>query len=171
MDIYRDVVNRSTVPPSEDEEAAFQYGSKRLVASAICQTYHYMLEGGLTYSYLTTGEAIVFFRIDLADPSTLQYHLAQPREEVEVQREERPEEALRQKDSGRSLCRLASSLPQLLSQPPWPVGGDVRCGIGEAEPLFDGPEPSLQIVDVTSHGVILRNYVNHSRPMTESGRW
>lgn len=90
MDIYRDVVNRATVPPSDDVDAHFEYSSERLVASAICQTYHYMIEAGLEYSFLTTGEATVFLKIDWTDPSTLYYHLAQPQEEVDVQEQTQP---------------------------------------------------------------------------------
>jgi hypothetical protein len=78
MDIYNGVVNRCSIPTSEDADALFQYHSDELVASAVSQTYHYMIEGGLEYSYLTTGEAIVFLKVDWADPGTLYYHLAEP---------------------------------------------------------------------------------------------
>jgi hypothetical protein len=37
-----------------------------------------MIEGGLEYSLLTTGEAIVFLKIDWDDPETLYYHLSEP---------------------------------------------------------------------------------------------
>ncbi|KAG9250055.1 uncharacterized protein F5Z01DRAFT_430295 [Emericellopsis atlantica] len=78
MDIYKEVVNRRTIPTSVDAAARFQYFAERLTASAITQTYHYMIEGGLEYSLLTTGETIVFLTIDWDDPGTLYYHLAEP---------------------------------------------------------------------------------------------
>ncbi|KFA76987.1 hypothetical protein S40288_09976 [Stachybotrys chartarum IBT 40288] len=78
MDIYKEVVNRKTIPTSVDPAARFQYFAERLTASAITQTYHYMIEGGLEYSLLTTGETIVFLTIDWDDPGTLYYHLAEP---------------------------------------------------------------------------------------------
>ncbi|KAK7414099.1 hypothetical protein QQX98_007042 [Neonectria punicea] len=79
MDIYKEVVNRKTIPTSVDPAARFQYYAERLTASAITQTYHYMIEGGLEHSLLTTGEAIVFLMIDWDDdPGTLYYHLAEP---------------------------------------------------------------------------------------------
>ena len=78
MDIYKEVVNRNTIPTSVDPAARFQYFAERLTASAITQTYHYMIEGGLEYSLLTTGETIVFLTIDWDDPGTLYYHLAEP---------------------------------------------------------------------------------------------
>ncbi|KEY74535.1 hypothetical protein S7711_10103, partial [Stachybotrys chartarum IBT 7711] len=85
MNIYKDVVNRKTIPTSGDPEALFQYHAERLVASAITQTYHYMIEGGLEYGLLTTGEAIVFLKIDWQEPETLYFHLAEPGPEVSVQ--------------------------------------------------------------------------------------
>ncbi|KAM0426310.1 hypothetical protein ACHAPT_008350 [Fusarium lateritium] len=54
MDVFRDVVNRKTIPTSVDPEARVQYQADRLTASAVTQTYHYMIESGLEYSLLTT---------------------------------------------------------------------------------------------------------------------
>ncbi|KAJ4308780.1 hypothetical protein N0V84_011896 [Fusarium piperis] len=82
MNILKDVVNRKTIPTSADPDALFQYHAERLTASAITQTYHYMIEGGLEYGLLTTGEAIVFLRVDWEEPETLYYHLAEPGPEV-----------------------------------------------------------------------------------------
>ncbi|KAH8742673.1 hypothetical protein F5883DRAFT_723029 [Diaporthe sp. PMI_573] len=82
MNIYKDVVNRKTIPTSVDPDARFQYHAERLTAAAITQTYHYMIEGGLEYGLLTTGEAIVFLKIDWREPETLLYHLAEPDAEV-----------------------------------------------------------------------------------------
>lgn len=78
MDIYKEVVNRKTIPTTKDEQEYFQYHAERLTASAITQTYHYMIEGGLDHSLLTTGEATVFLKIDWKDPATLYFHLAEP---------------------------------------------------------------------------------------------
>ncbi|KAI1302514.1 hypothetical protein F5Y03DRAFT_407847 [Xylaria venustula] len=82
MDIHKEVVNRATKPTVEDAEALFQYHADRLAVAAATQTFHYMIEGGLEYGFLTTGEALVFLRIDWADPTTLYYHLAEPGQEV-----------------------------------------------------------------------------------------
>ncbi|KAJ2901856.1 hypothetical protein MKZ38_001335 [Zalerion maritima] len=84
MDISKEVVNRSTKPADGETEALFQYYSDRLAAAAVTQTFHYMIEGGLEYSYLTTGEAIIFLKIDWTNPTTLYYHLAEPGPEVEA---------------------------------------------------------------------------------------
>ncbi|KAI8245054.1 hypothetical protein K4K55_003189 [Colletotrichum sp. SAR 10_96] len=57
---------------------------RRLTAAPITQTYHYMIEGGLEHGLLTTGEAIVFLKIDWREPETLFYHLAEPSAETEA---------------------------------------------------------------------------------------
>ncbi|UPL04033.1 hypothetical protein LCI18_014967 [Fusarium solani-melongenae] len=83
MDICKQVVNRATVPTADDQEALFQYHAERLATAAITQTYHYMIESGLEYALLTTGETIVFLKIDWRqDPGTLYFHLAEPGPEV-----------------------------------------------------------------------------------------
>jgi hypothetical protein len=82
MNIFKDVVNRKTIPPAAEPKARFQYHAERLTAAAITQTYDYMIEGGLEYGVLTTGEAIVFLKVDWEDPGTLFYHLAEPGPEV-----------------------------------------------------------------------------------------
>ncbi|KAM0587241.1 hypothetical protein ACHAP1_009218 [Verticillium nonalfalfae] len=82
MNIPNDVVNRKTIPTSAAPDALFQYHAERLTASAVTQTYHYMIEGGLEYGLVTTGEAIVFLKVDWEEPETLYYHLAEPGPEV-----------------------------------------------------------------------------------------
>ncbi|KAI0817424.1 hypothetical protein GGR55DRAFT_693628 [Xylaria sp. FL0064] len=82
MNIYKEVVNRKTIPTSADPEGRFRYYAERLTAAALTQTYHYMILGGLEFGLLTTGEAIVFLKIDWEEPDTLYYHLAEPKSEV-----------------------------------------------------------------------------------------
>ncbi|KAH8755063.1 hypothetical protein F5883DRAFT_571874 [Diaporthe sp. PMI_573] len=82
MNIYKEVVNRKTIPISTDTKARFQYNAERLTAAAVTQTYHYMIESGLEHGVLTTGEAFIFFKIDWDYPQRLQYHLAEPVPEV-----------------------------------------------------------------------------------------
>ncbi|KJZ69498.1 hypothetical protein HIM_11115 [Hirsutella minnesotensis 3608] len=83
MDIYKEVVHRKTMPPTDDSEGRFKYHAERLTASAITQTYHYMIEGGLEYGLLTTGQATVFLKVDWTNPETLYFHLAEPGPEVD----------------------------------------------------------------------------------------
>ncbi|CAG2004028.1 unnamed protein product [Fusarium graminearum] len=61
MDIHKEVVNRKMIPTSVDPVARFQYHAEKLTASAITQTYHYMIESGLGYGLLTTGARLLCF--------------------------------------------------------------------------------------------------------------
>lgn len=62
MNILNDVVNRTTIPTADEER--FQYSAERLTAAALTQTYSYIIESGLQYGLLTTGEMTVFLKID-----------------------------------------------------------------------------------------------------------
>lgn len=82
MNIHKDVVNRTTIPTKADSHGQFQYHAEKLTAAALTQAYHYMIHGGLEYGLLTTGEAMVFLKVDWTEPSTLYYYLAEPESEV-----------------------------------------------------------------------------------------
>ncbi|KAH7393706.1 hypothetical protein BKA64DRAFT_746722 [Cadophora sp. MPI-SDFR-AT-0126] len=85
MDIPKNVINRITIPT--DPEDKFVYHSEWLTTAALTQTYGYMIENGLEYSYLVTAEAFVFLWIKENDPHTLYYHLAETNIEAEAQDE------------------------------------------------------------------------------------
>ena len=85
MNIPEDVINRITIPT--DPEDRFVYHSEWLTAAALTQTYAYMIENGLEYSKLVTGEADVFLQLKEDEPHTLYYHLAEPNIEAEAQSE------------------------------------------------------------------------------------
>ena len=92
MDLLKDVVNRATIPvKKEDPEAYFNYRADRLVAAAVTQTFSYMIENGLEYGYLGTGEAFVFLRVRQNDPETVYYRLCIPNEEVGAETGWRPD--------------------------------------------------------------------------------
>ena len=71
LHVSLDVIQNPTYP-----------ASKKVIIAALCQTFHYMIEGGLTYSVLTTGEAIIFLKIDWANPDILCYHVSEPMSEA-----------------------------------------------------------------------------------------
>lgn len=83
MDLLQDVFNRITIP--RDPEEKFVYHSEWLTAAALTQTYGYMIENGLEYSKLATGQADVFLQVREHEPHTLYYHLAEPNIEAEAQ--------------------------------------------------------------------------------------
>ncbi|MCJ1413000.1 hypothetical protein MMC19_007101 [Ptychographa xylographoides] len=82
MNVKDEVIDRYTQPDPTDGDAAFQCNSDRLVAAVVTQLYSYMVESGLEYSYLTTGEAFIFLHVRLDEPNTAYYHLADPTAEV-----------------------------------------------------------------------------------------
>ena len=53
-----------------------QFQADQLCAALATLNFHYMVENGLEYSFVETGENLIFFRIDMDDPSTLLYHVA-----------------------------------------------------------------------------------------------
>jgi hypothetical protein len=83
INLPKDVFNRITIPT--DPEEKFVYHSEWLTAAALTQTYAYMIENGLEYSKLATGQADVFLQVKEDKPHTLYYHLAEPNIEAEAQ--------------------------------------------------------------------------------------
>ncbi|KAL5317924.1 hypothetical protein ACEPPN_015026 [Leptodophora sp. 'Broadleaf-Isolate-01'] len=82
INVPEDVINRITIPTDLEEQ--FVYHSEWLTTAAVTQIYGYMIENGLEYSKLATGEADVFFQVKEDEPHTLYYHLAEPSIEAEV---------------------------------------------------------------------------------------
>lgn len=54
---------------------------RRLLAAIITQAFSYMVQGGLEYGYVCTGEAFIFLRVP-DDPKTVYYSLAVPQGDV-----------------------------------------------------------------------------------------
>ncbi|KAL2045353.1 hypothetical protein ABVK25_012193 [Lepraria finkii] len=99
MDVKKDALDRTRIPPpippdmtekeleqsGEAFEERLQYNADMLAVAVATQTFHYMIENGLEYSYIATGEAFVFLRIDWEEeksPTTLFYHVAVPSDDV-----------------------------------------------------------------------------------------
>lgn len=125
MDIYKDVVNRATIPTSDEVEARLEYHADKLVAAVIAQTFDYMVETGLSYSFITTGEAIVFLKLDWTDPTTLYYFLVEPGSEIDEV----------QGDRNEMLYRTAVS--QVLAFTVLALGAPPRPGQDERRRLTD----------------------------------
>ncbi|THV49903.1 hypothetical protein BGAL_0174g00210 [Botrytis galanthina] len=85
--IVSDNSNGDTTLAGNTDPQTFQYYADRLVASVITQTFSNMIQGRTQYGYITTGEAFVFLHIKPEDPTTVYYHLAEPRNDVMVQKE------------------------------------------------------------------------------------
>lgn len=65
------------------EKKDFEYEADQAVAALMIQTFHYMIENGLAYSYATTGQAFVFLHVSADDPTKLYYHLSVPNQDRE----------------------------------------------------------------------------------------
>ncbi|KAJ8065265.1 hypothetical protein OCU04_005964 [Sclerotinia nivalis] len=90
----KSIINNPSVPTAKvkdendqeiDNPEHFKYHADRLGASVIAQTFSYMIQGGVQYGYITTGEAFVFLHIQLDDPGTVYYHLIEPKVDVAVE--------------------------------------------------------------------------------------
>ena len=75
-----DILGQATIPT--EPEAKLQYNADQLVSAVATQTFHYMIENGLKYRYITTGEVFVFLHIKKKDPTTLYYHLTVPTDDA-----------------------------------------------------------------------------------------
>lgn len=79
-----DLLTAATEPI--EEKAVQQNKTEKLIAAVMTQTFHYMIENGLEFSYIVTGEAFVFLRVEEAVPTTLFYHLTVPSDEIDEDR-------------------------------------------------------------------------------------
>jgi hypothetical protein len=72
-------VRADTVAPySEDENWLLYVCRTQHVIDAVSRVYQYMLEAGLSFSYLTNGPTFVFLNINWNDPTVLRYKVVEP---------------------------------------------------------------------------------------------
>ena len=81
MNLQPDIIDLNKIPTEETAKGRYQSG--RRVASVVTQVFSYLLEGGIEYGIISTGEAFAFLHINLQDPHTVYYYLANPNLEVE----------------------------------------------------------------------------------------
>lgn len=75
MNLARDVIGQ--------EGDTFEYHTTRLVAAVVTQIFSYMIDSGVQYGYIGTGEAFVFLHIP-EDPTVVQYYLCVPNQDVQA---------------------------------------------------------------------------------------
>jgi hypothetical protein len=75
MDLARDVIGQ--------EGDTFEFYATRLVAAVVTQIFSYMIDSGVRYGYICTGEAFVFLHIPEGDPTIVQYFLCIPNQDVQ----------------------------------------------------------------------------------------
>ena len=73
------------IRPAEDvinkDGEGFEFLSRRLLAAVITQCFSYMIERGMLFGYVFTGEVFVFLRI-FDDPTTVYYYVCIPDTDV-----------------------------------------------------------------------------------------
>lgn len=87
-----EIIDRADIPPpipideteveAEAVATRLQYNADKVAMAVATQTFHYMIQNGVEYSYIATGEAFIFLRIEADDPKTLYYHVTVPSEEI-----------------------------------------------------------------------------------------
>jgi hypothetical protein len=76
MDLARDVIDQ--------EGDTFEFYATYLIAAVVTQIFSYMIDSGVQYGYICTGEAFVFLNIPKDDPTVVQYFLCVPNQDVQV---------------------------------------------------------------------------------------
>ncbi|KAL8703858.1 MAG: hypothetical protein Q9201_002973 [Fulgogasparrea decipioides] len=103
---------RGRCSTSTDKDEKFIEDAQQLVAAAATQTYAYMLQGGLAYSCIVTGEAIVFLHLEEEDANTLYYHLAIPSVQVKHEDQSTPDYSFTAVSQLLTFSVLAAQSPQ-----------------------------------------------------------
>ena len=75
MDLARDVIDQ--------EGDTFEFHATRLVAAVVTQIFSYMIDSGVQYGYICTGEAFVFLHIP-EDPTVVKYFMCVPNQDVQA---------------------------------------------------------------------------------------
>ncbi|KAE8154242.1 hypothetical protein BDV25DRAFT_148143 [Aspergillus avenaceus] len=76
IDLARDIIGQ--------EGNTFEFYAKRLIAAVVTQIFSYMIDSGVRYGYICTGEAFVFLHIPKDDPTVAQYFLCIPNQDVQA---------------------------------------------------------------------------------------
>ena len=75
-----EIINRAWI--STDAGEKFAENAEYAIVVIITQLYSYMLQAGIAYGYLSTGEIYLFLHITSAKPEVVYYHLAEPNVDV-----------------------------------------------------------------------------------------
>ncbi|CAG7940291.1 unnamed protein product [Penicillium salamii] len=81
IDLARDVIDK--------EGDTFEFYATCLVAAVVTQIFSYMIDSGVQYGYICTGEAFVFLHIPEDDPTVVQYFMCIPNQDVQADDEMR----------------------------------------------------------------------------------
>lgn len=76
IDLDRNVIDQ--------EGDTFEFYATYLIAAVVTQIFLYMIDSGVQYSYIYTGEAFCFLYIPKDDPTVVQYFLCIPDQDIQV---------------------------------------------------------------------------------------
>lgn len=102
MEPARDVIDK--------EGDTFEFHATRLVAAVIMRIFSYMVDSGVQYGYICTGEAFVFLHIP-EDPTLVYYYLCVPNQDVKADDEYRLHQTAVGQVLAFTLNALAAKLP------------------------------------------------------------
>ena len=77
MDLAHNVIDQ--------EGDTFEYHTTHLITTVVTQIFSYMINSGVQYGYICTGEAFVFLHIP-EDPTVVQYYLCVPNQDIVTDR-------------------------------------------------------------------------------------
>ena len=83
MDPLQDIAHRIIIPFNETAEN-LRHKSEEFMEAVLTQLFSYMIEFGVKYGYVSTGEAFLFLQVP-DDPTVAYYHLSQPNIDVDRQ--------------------------------------------------------------------------------------
>ncbi|KAJ5186454.1 hypothetical protein N7449_011218 [Penicillium cf. viridicatum] len=76
IDLARDVIDQ--------EGDTFEFYATYLIAAVVTQIFSYMIDSGVQYGYIYTGEAFCFLYIPKDDPAVVQYFLCILDQDIQV---------------------------------------------------------------------------------------
>ncbi|KAJ5908487.1 hypothetical protein N7495_001169 [Penicillium taxi] len=76
MDLDRDIIDQ--------EGDTFEFYATYLVAAVVTQIFSYMIDSGVQYGYICTGEAFAFLQIPKDHPTVVQYFMCIPNQDVQA---------------------------------------------------------------------------------------
>ena len=122
MEPVQDVIDK--------EGDTFEFYATHLVAAVITQIFSYMIDSGVQYGYLCTGEAFVFLYIP-EDPTLVYYYLCVPNQDVELDDEYR----LHRTAIGQVLAFTINALSATLPSQEWHDAAQERLSTWKVEYL------------------------------------
>ncbi|GKZ98622.1 hypothetical protein AnigIFM59636_004604 [Aspergillus niger] len=146
IDLDRDVIDQ--------EGDTFGFYATRLVAAVVTQIFSYMIDSGVRYGYICTGEAFVFLHIPKDDPTIIQYFLCIPNQDAQADVQADDEVRLHRTAIGQVL---AFTLQALAVEPPTQQWHDVA-----HDQLTTWKVEYLDIGKYTTHVLALARVVNQA---------